>query len=522
MATQAEINQIALDNRTFINSLITKSKLPSELANKTSITSANDVAVIQNGLSDAEKSGVALTRGSLGSWNASSNDPSLVDGTGVGGDKYLVGVAGTQDFGSGAISFLVDDFVEYINGKWKQTKNRKLLSNRVIVTQASDFGVVDSTKEYFLDGIIDMSGISIEVPSGGISIQGYNLEISGLTSSENNYTMFTSPIGGSGDFLAMDVFFTTSGTTSKVYDLVADTGGEAHEISRVNYTNCTSVGEIDGYRQGLESGTGRFGGTPNLILSGSWAGGYFIDVSIVRGLTDGAYALYEEGTSFLMESRFRSNQNIDLNATVAFVDFNTANFTNPSTLQLQGCQVTRNGVSDSSDTTIIPNITAADLKSDWIINNGIPNTFVGGQNDITTEVETTISVAGTFVDLAGTYTTSELQHFDSPANGQLRHLGDSPREYTFTSQFVLSTSANDEVDLRIVIFRDATTSFEDGRTIRRVINNLIGGRDVAYYVLESNIILNKNDYVKLQVANTAATSNITAELNSYFQVGARR
>ena len=69
------------------------------------------------------------------------------------------------------------------------------LDNRVIVTQASDFGGIDSTKEYFLDGIIDFTGtgVSIEIPSGGIYITGYNFDTSGLKCTDAAFTLFTSP-----------------------------------------------------------------------------------------------------------------------------------------------------------------------------------------------------------------------------------------------------------------------------------------------------------------------------------------
>ena len=143
MATQEEINQIARDNRTFINSLIANSKLPSELASKTSITSSNDVAVVQNGLSDAEKVDIALTRGSLGGWNASTNAPSLVNGTGIGGDKYIVTLAGSQDFGAGSITFSADDFVEYANGEWVKGLNvetaAEAIEGVVIINDPSNF-----------------------------------------------------------------------------------------------------------------------------------------------------------------------------------------------------------------------------------------------------------------------------------------------------------------------------------------------------------------------------------------------
>ena len=186
------------------------------------------------------------------------------------------------------------------------------LLNRVIVKSASDFlGELSSTKEYFIDGEIDMGSQSIEIPVGGLNITGYSFDVSKLTSTADNYTMFTSPIGGSGNVLGKDYAIEVSGTDSKVYDIFDATGFNAFEFARVNYDNCSSLGVISGYRQGLEVGTGRFGGKPELTLSGTWLGGYFIDTSIVRGMQDGAYSLFKAGAGFSMDSRFRSNMNID-------------------------------------------------------------------------------------------------------------------------------------------------------------------------------------------------------------------
>lgn len=382
---------------------------------------------------------------------------------------------------------------------------------------------IDSTKVYLLDGVVDFTGtgLNIVVPSGGINIIGSTFNVSGIKCTDAAYTLYTSPVGGSGDVLRERFFVEISGAGSQVYDLTDSTGFHAIEADRVNYNDCTSLGTIDGYRQGLESGTGRFGGTPELTLTGTWVGGFFIDTSIVRSLTNSSFTLFKAGVGFTMASRFRSNQNIDLPALASFLDFAPANFTNPSTLQLEQCIVTRNGVFDASDSNLTPNITASDLQSAWVGNNGLPNTFVGGQLSVTSETTTTIGSPGVFVDLAGTYTPSDLQHFDEPANGQLRHLGNSPREYKVSGQIVLDGGSNDVAALKIVIFRDATTSFEDAKTITRVINNLQGGRDVAYFVLDDNIILNVDDYVKIQVANISDTTAVTAELDSFFTVEAR-
>ena len=48
-----------------------------------------------------------------GVWNAANNTPTLADGVGAVGDEWIVGVAGTQNLGSGNITFGVGDFVLY-------------------------------------------------------------------------------------------------------------------------------------------------------------------------------------------------------------------------------------------------------------------------------------------------------------------------------------------------------------------------------------------------------------------------
>lgn len=64
-----------------------------------------------------------------GQWDASTNTPTLSDGTGNAGMVYEVTVGGTQDLGSGNITFNVGDFVVYGNdGKWYRSIN----SNEVV------------------------------------------------------------------------------------------------------------------------------------------------------------------------------------------------------------------------------------------------------------------------------------------------------------------------------------------------------------------------------------------------------
>ena len=395
-------------------------------------------------------------------------------------------------------------------------------AQQVVVREAAQLsGELRSDVMYFLDGVIDFTGtgFSVTVPADGLNLLGHSAQLSGLTCADDNFTLFSTP--GGGDFRATNMLFTTSGVNSQVYDITSASGLNTFETRRVNYVDCASLGEITSYLQGLMSDGQLLGGRPELTLSGTWLGGFVVDVSIARGLLNGVYSTLKAGPGFVMHGRFRSNQNLALPADASFFDFAPANFVNPSTLQLAGCFISRDGVVNSSDPNIAPNITPGDLVCEWMGNNGIGNTFVGGEMNVTTEIETVISTAEVFEDLAGTWTSAELQHFDEPANGQLRHLGDSPASYLVDGQLVLDAGANDPVDVKVVLFRAATSTFEDGKTVRRVINSLQGGRNVGYFRVSDSITLNRNDYVKLQVANVDATTNITAELDSFIRVSAR-
>lgn len=402
----------------------------------------------------------------------------------------------------------------------------KHLKNMVIVNSFRDLqGILDSTKTYFLDGIIDMMGVSIEIPAGGLTLSGYTFDNSKLIDSTEDYVMFTSPVGGSGNLLGMDYAIEVTGTNSKVYDIFSVTGFEAFEFSRINYNDCTSLGKITNYRQGLELGTGRFGGSPSLELDGVWVGGYRVTTSIVRGLDNTkSEPLFKAGPTFTMASRFLTDINADLGTLAPLLDFAPANFPNASTLQLNGCIITRNTVVDPGDATILPNTDNTDLSSVFRDNIGVNNTFEGGELRSTVEVTTTINTIDVYEDLAATWTASSLQHFDSPANGHIRHIGDSPRDYKVDVDLSVSGTAAEVVEIRITKWDDSASSFVSVSTQQRQMNALLpigGGRDVAFFNLSANTTLDTNDFVKIEVRNKTSTNDVLAELDSLVAVETR-
>lgn len=385
-------------------------------------------------------------------------------------------------------------------------------------------GTIDSTKVYVIDGVLDFTGtgLNISVPSGGINIIGSTFDVSKLICSDINYTMFDSITGGSGNILGLSYAVEVTGAGSQVYDIVDATGFNAFEFTRVNYNGCTSLGTIDSYRQGLEEGTGRFGGSPSLTLKGTWVGGYRITTSITRNMLDTTTEpMFKAGAGFTMGSRFLTDMNVDLGTLQPFMDFAPANFAKPSSLQIIGAIITRDFNSDSLDANILPNISAADVASKFKGNSGLANTFVGGIMGVTSETTTTISSTGTFFDVAGTFTASDLVHFESSTNAQLKHIGDDPIEFRTMASVTIDGPPNDSVSMRVKRYNSKTLAFEFLPAQTRQINSLIGGADVGFFALLNNVQMCNGDYIQLQVANNSSTGNLTALIGSFINVDER-
>jgi len=96
-----------------------------------------------------------------GHWDASTNTPSLADGTGNNGDYYIVSVAGTQDLGSGSVTFNVGDAVIYdgTDAKWERSINsnevQSVNGQKGVVVLNSDDIAEGSTNLYYTDTRVD-------------------------------------------------------------------------------------------------------------------------------------------------------------------------------------------------------------------------------------------------------------------------------------------------------------------------------------------------------------------------------
>ena len=94
-----------------------------------------------------------------GAWDANTNTPTLVDGTGTNGDLYRVSVAGTQDLGSGSEDYGIGDAIIYNGTIWEKIPADDAVTS---VNGQSGIVVLDTddiaegvTNEYYTNAKVD-------------------------------------------------------------------------------------------------------------------------------------------------------------------------------------------------------------------------------------------------------------------------------------------------------------------------------------------------------------------------------
>ena len=95
----------------------------------------------------------------LGTWNADTNTPYLADGTGTTGDTYVVEVAGTQNLGSGNITFFMNDRVIYNGSVWQRFSSGDVKTVAEIAPDTA--GNVDLTQQTNLSKLFNNSFLSV-------------------------------------------------------------------------------------------------------------------------------------------------------------------------------------------------------------------------------------------------------------------------------------------------------------------------------------------------------------------------
>jgi hypothetical protein len=97
-----------------------------------------------------------------GTWNAATNTPTLVDGTGQNGWQYAVAVAGTVNLGSGSLSFVPGDFIIYNGSIWQKIAANTIAAAGTLTGATLASGVTASS----LTSVGTLTSLAV---SGGIT-----------------------------------------------------------------------------------------------------------------------------------------------------------------------------------------------------------------------------------------------------------------------------------------------------------------------------------------------------------------
>jgi hypothetical protein len=106
-----------------------------------------------------------------GNWDASTNSPSLADGTGSAGDVYRTNVAGSQDLGSGSQTFAVGDWVVYNGSIWEKSNNSNAVMSvnsqtGVVVLDTDDVSDSGATNKYFTAAAAKAAAVADAIADG--------------------------------------------------------------------------------------------------------------------------------------------------------------------------------------------------------------------------------------------------------------------------------------------------------------------------------------------------------------------
>lgn len=164
-----------------------------------------------------------------GTWNPSTNTPTLADGVGDLGDVWKVaGSAGSVDFGSGAISFDVGDYVIYNNsGKWEKSDTTDAVSR--VAGLVGDITAASLRTALSINNVDNTSDVNKPVSTAVSTL---------LTSTYATISSLTSGLSG-------------KQAQSAVLDAIATVSAVANKIVYFNGTNTAATTDLSSFGRSL-------------------------------------------------------------------------------------------------------------------------------------------------------------------------------------------------------------------------------------------------------------------------------
>lgn len=386
--------------------------------------------------------------------------------------------------------------------------------NEVIIKTKEDFVFpIDKTKVYFVDKFIDMG--SVELPIEDMYINGHGYGISGLFSSEDNYTMFKNATGlNAGNFIANGVTFYVTGTNSKIFDLDNNNTNGAFELNSVNLGDfpvlTTSLGSISNYRQVRTGDFAAIRYAEGLTFNGTFSGLAFNDSILLSNQASTTFL--KEGTALSVTGGLTSDMNaFSLDDTSTWCDFNTSVFVNDQAFAPEGLRLNR-------DSDPIPNIDLNSTKT-YIKNCvGITNTQVRALITSTTEVVNTLDT-DTPEKVEGDTTTNYATWMSSPVSNRITIDTEVEMDVEVFYKCRIDAGANDEIAIAINQYDSSDTLINQIVREVRNVSNVLGGLDIVDFDIDGLVSnTNQGDYFEPTIENTTDSTDATVLIGAKLKV----
>lgn len=287
-----------------------------------------------------------------GTWNASTNSPALSDGGAFSaGDVYIVDTAGSQDLGSGSISFAIGDWALYNGSTWEKVINSTVSVSASSVSYSNaTSGLSASTAQAAIDevegrldtaesnatGSVTVHSDVSDAGSGAIITTAERNKLSGIEpladvtdatnviSALDGAAITSATVAGTDKVLIQDADDSSNlktVTAQSIADLASGSVDFSDDVFRVS-DNLDSSKKIAFQASGIATSTVRTITMPNsdvdlgLIATSLQAGSSFLnslsDVNITTP-ADNSLLQYDSGTSKWIDAVVSLNDLSDVN-----------------------------------------------------------------------------------------------------------------------------------------------------------------------------------------------------------------
>jgi hypothetical protein len=366
-------------------------------------------------------------------------------------------------------------------------------------------------KTYIIDAIkLDITGYTLHY-NEFTAIAGVNQNVNSLYSSEDNVTLIKSTYNL---FMnALEIYL--DGDNQTVWDNRGTTTFESFELNQVvvysggsplaTGTN-SKMGYIESIRQGFMGTMFFWGVHDGFECAKHWVGGGLRISNTLWLMCTGKFYYSSVSDPVVFETRFSSNANVNVPLGSIGYDFPETAFTYDGQYQLQSGNASGAGVIVTEWNGKSP---AYNTRANFRNNNGIQNTYIGGEWKLTFATTTTINTQNVWTPLNLATAEFDLAWF-SESNGVFTYLSDTPLDFTSINAITMTGKSGDIIELmarRVEFIGGIETDLQEAQlTIKGTLNQ---GRSTAT-PLNTTGKLVKGDQLRIDVRNTSGNQDVTS------------